>query len=104
MTGMTSSVGDQSHNRRQRHEVNLISVMAISIVESVLVAINHVIAIVNNVTTVIVVIIIAIGNTEIVIIRLKNKAEVSWNNIETEQIRQNKNLKRNKDPTKKRTI
>ena len=54
--------------------------------------------------TVIVVIIIAIGNTEIVIIRLKNKAEVSWNNIETEQIRQNKNLKRNKDPIKKRTI
>ena len=98
---MTSSVGDQSHNQRQRHEVNLILVMAISIVESVLVAINHVIAIVNNVTTVIV--IIATGNTEIVIIRLKNKAEVSWNNIETEQ-RQNKNLKRKKDPIKKRTI
>ena len=96
---MTSSVGDRNHSQRQRQEVNPILVKAISIVESVLVAINHVIAIV----TIVIVVIIAIGNTEIVITRLKNKAEVSWNNIETEQ-RQNKNLKRNKDPIKKRTI
>ena len=101
---MTNSVGDQNLNQRQRQEVNPILVMAISIVESVLVAINHVIAIVTIVTIAIVVVnIIAIENTEIVIIRLKNKAEVSWNNIETEQIK-NKNLKRNKDPIKKRTI